>query len=71
MSIKDGCVSKKVTFNTHDSLEEKIDRLMSMMSKLTTQDDEQSKQLTHKIFQSMRRGQTRNFYVRHDRNISK
>ena len=40
MSIKGGYVSKKVTFNTQDSLEEKVDRLMTMMSKLTAQDDE-------------------------------
>ena len=36
MNIKDGYISKKVTFDTQDSLDEKIDRLMSMMNKLTT-----------------------------------
>ena len=41
MNIRDGYVSKKVTFGTEDGLEEKIDRLTSMMSKLTTQDDRQ------------------------------
>ena len=41
MSIKDGYVGKRVT---QDGLEEKIDRLTTMMSKLTAQDDEQNKQ---------------------------
>ena len=43
MNIKDGYISKKVTFDKQDSLDEKIDRLMSMMSKFTAQDDEQIK----------------------------
>ena len=68
MSIKDGYISKKVTFHTQDGLEEKIDRLMTMMSKLTAQDDEQNKQFKPEIFQSKRRGQARNFYDKHDRN---
>ena len=33
MNIKDGYISKKVTFDIQDVLEEMIDRLMSMMSK--------------------------------------
>ena len=44
MNIKVGYISKKVTFNTQDSLDQKIGRLMSMMSKLTTQEDNQNKQ---------------------------
>ena len=40
MNIKCCSVSKKVTFDTQDGLEEKIDRLISMMSKLTAQDDD-------------------------------
>ena len=43
MNIKDGYTSKKVTFDTQDSLDEMIDRLMSMMGKLTAQDDDQNK----------------------------
>ena len=54
----------KVTFDTQDDLEEKIDRLASMMSKLTTQDDSQNKQFNPKIYQVKRRGQTRSFYNR-------
>ena len=43
MNIKDGYISKKVTFDAQDGLKEKIDRLTSMMSKLTSQDDSQNK----------------------------
>ena len=41
MNIKDGYISKKVTFDSEDIFIEKIDRLTSMMSKLTTEDDDQ------------------------------
>ena len=64
MNIKDGYISKKVTFQTQDGLEEKIDRLTLMMSKLTAQDDSQNKQFKPKIYQSKRKGQIRNFYNR-------
>ena len=37
MNIKDGYVSKKVTFDTQDGLEDKVERLTSMRNKLTTQ----------------------------------
>ena len=62
ISINDGYVSKKMTFDIQDRLQEKIDRLMTMMNKLTAQDNEQNKQFKPKIFQSKRRGQTRDFY---------
>ena len=51
MSMKESYVNKKVTFDTQDSLEEKTDRLMMMMSTLTTQDDGQNKQFNPKIYQ--------------------
>ena len=44
MNIKDGYISKKVKFDTQNSLDEKIDRFTSMMSKFTAQDDNQTKQ---------------------------
>ena len=44
MNIKDRYIINKVTFDIQDSLDEKIDRLTSMMSKLTAQDDTQNKQ---------------------------
>ena len=59
MNIKDGYISKKVTFYTQDGLEEKIDRLTSMISKLTAQDDNQTKTFKSKIYQGKRRGHTR------------
>ena len=42
MSIKDNC-SKRVTFNTTDNIEQKIDQLMLMMGKLVTEDTGQNK----------------------------
>ena len=64
MNIKDGYISKKVTFHTQDGLEEKIDSITLMMSKLTAQDDSQNKQFKPNIYQSKRKGQIRNFYNR-------
>ena len=63
MNIKDGYASKRVTFDTQDGLEEKIDRLTSMMSKLTIQDNSQNKQFKPKIYQGKRRGQTETFMI--------
>ena len=65
MNITDGYVSKNVTFDTQDGLEEKIDRLISILSKLTTQDERKNKQLNPKMYQGKGRGQTRKFYSRH------
>ena len=62
MNIKDSYVYKRVTFDTKDGLEEEIDRLTTMMSKLTSQDDEQNKQFKPKIYQGKRRGQMRKSY---------
>ena len=52
MNIKDWYISKKVTFDTWDSLDKKIDRLTSIMSKLMTQEDNQNKQFKPRIYQS-------------------
>ena len=68
MNIKDGYNSRKVTFDTHDNLHDKIDRLTSMISKLTAQDDNQNKQFKPKIYQCKQRGQTRNFYDQNNYN---
>ena len=62
MNIKDGYISKKVTLDTQDSLDEKIDKLTLMMSKLTAQDDNWNKQFKPKIHQNKQRGKMRNFY---------
>ena len=47
MSVRDG-LSKRVTFNTTDDLEQKIDRLTVMMGKLVTEGEGQSKHLSHR-----------------------
>ena len=52
MNIKDGYISKKVIFGICDNLHEKIDRITSMMSKLTTWGSKQNKQFKPKIYQS-------------------
>ena len=52
MNIKDWYISKKVTFDTQDSLDGKIDRLTSMMRKLTAKDDNWNKQFKPRIHQS-------------------
>ena len=43
MNIKEG-FNKKVTFDTMDSIEQKIDKLTVMMGKLVTEDEGQNKQ---------------------------
>ena len=63
MSIKDSYVNKHVTFDTKVGLEEKINRLTTMMSKLTAQDSEQGKQFKPKIYQCKRGGQMRIFMM--------
>ena len=45
-----------------DSLDDKIDKLTSMMSKLTAQDNNQNKQFKTKIYQGRQRGQSRYSY---------
>ena len=48
MSIKNGFNSKKVTFVKQDRLGDKIDKLISMTSKLTAQNDNQINSLNPK-----------------------
>ena len=63
MNITDWYNSKKVvTFDTQDRLDGKVDRFMSMMSKLTAQGNNQNKQFKPKIYQGKKRGQTKNYY---------
>ena len=66
MSIKDSYFNKRVTFDTKDVLEGKIDRLGTIMSKLMAQDNEHTKQFEPKIYQGKRRRQMRNFYDKHN-----
>ena len=63
MNIRDGYNSKKVViYDTQDRLDDKIDKFMSMMSKMTAQGNSQNKQFEPKKYQGKRRGQTRNYY---------
>ena len=62
MSIKDSYNNKKVTFDTQKGIEDKIDRLTVMIIKLAANDEGTNKQFKSQIYQSKRRGQTRNFY---------
>ena len=62
MSIRDS-QNKKVTFNTVDDLEQKVDRLRVMMSKLVTEDTGRSKLFKPQVYQSKRgRNQSRGGY---------
>ena len=65
MSIKDNC-NKKVTFDTEDGLEDKIDKLKVMTDKLAARDNRTIRQFKPQINQSRRRGQSRNFYDSHN-----
>ena len=53
MSIKEG-FGKKVTFDTPDSIEQKIDKLTVMMGKLVTEDKGQNRQFKPHMYQSNR-----------------
>ena len=61
MSTKDN-YNKKGTFETWDGLEDKIDKLTVMMGKLAARDNGMNRQMKPHIYQSKRRGQSRNFY---------
>ena len=65
MSIKDG-YSKRVTFDTRDGLEDKINRLTMMMGKLAARDNGSKRQFKPQVYQSRRRGQYRENYDRQD-----
>ena len=63
INIRDGHNRKKeVIFDTQDRLDDKIDKLTSMMIKLTAQGNNQNKQFKPKIYQGKRGGQMRNYY---------
>ena len=59
MNIREG-VNKKVTFDTMDGIEQKVDKLTVMMSKLVMEDEGQNRPFKLQVYQSNRgRGQTR------------
>ena len=50
--------NKRITFNTTDNIEQKLDKLTVLMGKLVTEDKGQSKQFKPHVYQSKRgRGQ--------------
>ena len=51
MSIRDG-YNKRVTFDATDGIEQKVNKLMTMMGKLVTEDEEQSKPFKPHVYQS-------------------
>ena len=62
MSVRDS-QSKRVSFNTADDLEQKIDRLTVMMGKLVTEDEGHPKPFKPQVYQSNRgRNQSRGNY---------
>ena len=61
MSVKDG-YNKRVTFDTRDDLEDKIDRLTMMMGKLAARDNRSNRQFKPQIYQS-RKGTVWRKYV--------
>ena len=64
MNIQDGYNSRKnvVIFDTQDRLDDKIDEITSMMSKLTAQGSSQNRPFKPKMYHGKRRGQSRNYY---------
>ena len=65
MGIKDS-YNEKVTFDTQEGLEDKIDKLTVMMGKLAARYNGTNRQFKPQIYQSRRMGQTRNFYNSHN-----
>ena len=62
MNIRDGH-NKRVTFDATDDTEQKIDKLITMMGKLVTEDEEQSTLFKPHVYQSNRgRRQNRGSY---------
>ena len=53
MSMRDS-QGKKVSFNTHDDIEQKIDKLMVIMGKLVTEDEGPTKPFRPQIYQPSR-----------------
>ena len=63
IKVRDGChTTKAVIFNMQDRLDDKIDKVTSMMRKLTAQGNKQDKQFKPKINQGKKRGHMKNYY---------
>ena len=63
IKVRDGYHNKMgVTVDTQDRLDDKIDKLTSMMSKLTAQGNNQNKQFKPKMYECKKIGQTKDYY---------
>ena len=54
---------KVVTFDTQDRLDDNLDKITPMMSKLTAQGSSQNRSFKPKVYQGKRRGRSRNYYA--------
>ena len=68
MGVRDS-YNKRVTFNTQDGLEDKIDTLTQMMGKLAARDKKINRPFKLQVYQSKQRRQSRNIHdtYNHDR----
>ena len=62
MNVKDS-YNKKVTFDTQNRLEDKIDKLTAIMDKLAAGESKVNRPFKPQTYQSKRRGQSRNFMI--------
>ena len=60
MSIRDS-QNRKVSFDTKEELEVKIDKLVVMIGKLATGDSEAGRQFKPQMYQNRGRGHNRNY----------
>ena len=70
MSIRKG-VSRKVSFDTRDELEDKIDKLTAMIGRLAAKDNNKTRSFKPQIHQSRGRGQNRGYNQRNYQNTNR
>ena len=67
MSIREGA-NRKVSFDTRDKLEDKIDKLTVMLGRLAAKDSNEKRPFMPQIYQSRGRGQNRGYSQRNYQN---
>ena len=67
MSIREGA-NRKVSFDTRDELEDKIDKLTVMLGRLAAKDNNKKRPFKPQIYQSRGRGQNRGYSQRNYQN---
>ena len=60
INIREG-VNRKVSFNTRDELENKIDKLTVMLGRLAVKDNNENRPFKPQIYQGRERGQNRGY----------